>query len=139
MLLREPPASDILLVEDDDSLGVILTAVLQDQGYTVARASNGKEALDYLGSDRPPRLILLNLMMPVMNGWKLRDYLKQDPALAQIPVVVLSGVCNLEKKAAALEAADTFTKPYNLKALIETVRQYCGPGKPANAVAATCR
>jgi CheY-like chemotaxis protein len=125
----ESTTTDILLVEDDDGLGAILTAVLQDHGYRVVRAANGKEALDHLHAERPPRLILLNLMMPVMNGWKFSDYLKQDPVLAQIPVVVLSGICNLDKKVASLEAAESFTKPYNLKALLDTVRQYCPTGE----------
>lgn len=123
----EPPASDILLVEDDEGLGAILAAVLQDQGYRVDRASNGKEALDRLCTGQLPRLILLNLVMPVMNGWEFREQLKQIPDLAELPVVVLSGVRNLERKAASLAATDSFTKPYNLKEVIETVHQYCQP------------
>lgn len=122
---NEPPAGDILLVEDDDGLGSILAAVLQDQGYRVALASDGKEALDYLSGRQRPQLILLNLMMPGMNGWKLREQLSKDPGLAEIPVVVLSGASNLDRKAAALGAARSFTKPYNLKAVVETVRHYC--------------
>jgi DNA-binding response OmpR family regulator len=122
-------AGDILLVEDDDGLGSILAAVLQDQGYEVALASNGKEALDYLSNHRPPHLILLNLVMPAMNGWKLHDLLKKVPELAAIPVIVLSGVSDLDRKAAALGAADSFAKPYNLKALIDRVRDYVPPSR----------
>lgn len=125
----EPQAADILLVEDDDGLGAILAAVLQDQGYAVARVSNGREALQRLATGRPPRLILLNLVMPLMNGWDLREQLKKLPELAEIPVVVLSGVSHLEKKAAALGATDSFTKPYNIKALVDTVRHYCQPSE----------
>jgi CheY-like chemotaxis protein len=123
----ERPAGDILLVEDDDGLGSILAAVLQDQGYRVVLASNGREALDYLFTERPPDLILLNLVMPAMNGWKLREQLQKIPELAEIPVIVLSGVHNLEKQAASLGASGSFTKPYNLKALVDTVRRYCQP------------
>jgi CheY-like chemotaxis protein len=76
---------------------------------------------------KPPRLILLNLVMPGMNGWDFRKEMKKVPMLAQIPVVVLSGVRNLDKKAATLGATGSFTKPYNLKALIDTVQRYCQP------------
>jgi DNA-binding response OmpR family regulator len=128
MAPTEPSADDILLIEDDDGLGAILAAVLQDQGYRVAWVSNGREALDHLRPERPPRVILLNLVMPVMNGWKFREQLKKVPELAEIPVVVLSGVGNLEKKAASIGATDSFTKPFNLKALVDTVRDYCQQG-----------
>ena len=121
----ELPTREILLVEDDGGLGSILGAVLQDQGYRVVLASNGREALNYLSTERPPSLILLNLMMPTMNGWKFQEHLKKVPELATVPVVLLSGVRHLPKKAAALGAASSFTKPYNLKALIETVQHYC--------------
>lgn len=130
MLPTEPSAAAILLVEDDDSLGSILADVLQDQGYHVLLASNGKEALNYLSTEPPPRLILLNLVMPAMNGWKLREHLKHVPELASIPVIVLSGVRHLDKKAASLGATDCFAKPYNLKRLVDTVQQYCQPGGP---------
>jgi DNA-binding response OmpR family regulator len=133
MVPTDRSVGDILLVEDDEGLGAILAAVLQDQGYCVVLASNGKEALNYLSTERPPHLILLNLVMPAMNGWQLREQLKQVPEWAAIPIIVLSGVRNLEKKAAALGAADSFTKPYNLKALVDTVQQYC----PPSAVRAT--
>ena len=65
--------------------------------------------------------------MPSMNGWKFRDQLKKIPELAQIPVIVLSGVRNLERKAASMGATDSFTKPYNIKALVDTVQHYCQP------------
>src|SRR5438874_7615102 len=127
MAPMEPSADDILLIEDDDGLGAILAAVLQDQGYRVTWVSNGREALDHLRTEQPPRVILLNLVMPVMDGWEFREQLKQIPDLAELPVVVLSGVRNLERKAASLGATDSFTKPYNLKEVIETVLQYCQP------------
>lgn len=74
--------------------------------------------------------------MPAMNGWKFREELKKVPELAEIPVVVLSGVRNLEKKAASLGAADSFTKPYNLKALVDTVEHYCQRSEQTGVTAA---
>lgn len=135
MALMESPATDILLVEDDETIAAILAAVLQDQGYTVSRASNGEEALNHLYREQPPRVILLNLMMPVMNGWKFRKQLRQVPELAQIPLVLLSGVRDLDRKAAALGAADCFTKPYNLKAVLDAVRCHCHSDDQAGTVA----
>lgn len=129
------PANDILLVEDDDTIASILAAVLRDQGYTVHRASNGKEALEHLQNEQPPRVILLNLMMPVMNGWRFHEQLRQVPELAQLPIVVLSGVRDLDKKAAALEATDCFTKPYNLKAVLDAVHYHCHAGDQRNSEA----
>jgi len=127
MVPTEPSAGEILLVEDDESLGSILAAVLQDQGYRVALVSNGKEAIDYLFTERRPRLILLNLLMPAMNGWKFHEQIKKIPELAEIPVIGLSGVGNRHRKAAALGAYESFAKPYNLKVLVDMVRQYCPP------------
>jgi DNA-binding response OmpR family regulator len=129
MVSTERPAGHILLVEDDDSLGSILAAVLQDQGYRVALACNGKEALDYLATEQSPDLILLNLVMPAMNGWKFHDQIRKIPELAGTPVIVLSGVDHLDRKAAALGATDSFEKPYNLKALIDRVRDYLQPSE----------
>jgi CheY-like chemotaxis protein len=136
MASMELPAGDILLVEDDDSLGAILTAVLQDQGYTVVRASNGQEALNHLHTERPPHLILLNLVMPVMNGWQFREQLRKVPELADIPVIVLSGVRKLDKQAASIGVTDSFTKPYNLKAVIDTIQHYCQQSEQAGTAAA---
>jgi DNA-binding response OmpR family regulator len=127
MVPMDLSAGDILLVEDDESLGSILAAVLQDQGYRVALAANGKEAIDYLLAGQRPRLILLNLVMPAMNGWKFHEQIKKAPELAKIPVIVLSGVGNLHRKAAAMGADESFAKPYNLKVLVDTVRTYCQP------------
>jgi DNA-binding response OmpR family regulator len=127
MVSTEQPTGHILLVEDDDGLGSILAAVLQDQGYRVDLAGNGKEALSCLATERPPDLILLNLVMPAMNGWKFREQLRKIPDLAAIPVIVLSGVDHVERKAAALGATDSFEKPYNLKALVDRVRERLQP------------
>jgi DNA-binding response OmpR family regulator len=128
----KPPPADILLVEDDDGLGAILAAVLEDQGYSVDRVLNGREALNHLHPERPPRIILLNLVMPAMNGWKFRKQLKKFPELAEIPIVVISGVSRLEKKAASMGASESFLKPFNLKALVDTVHDYYQRGEQAS-------
>jgi PleD family two-component response regulator len=60
-----------------------------------------------------------------MNGWKLREQLNQIPELSEIPVILLSGIRDLEKKASSLGATESFAKPYNIKALIDTVQRHC--------------
>ena len=75
----------ILLVEDDHALRETLSDVLSEEGYQVACASNGLEALDRLSRDSLPHLILLDLVMPVMDGWAFRDAQRNRPELAGMP------------------------------------------------------
>ena len=83
--------SHLLMVEDDEDLRACLTVVLEEEGYEVSTAANGKEALDLLrGGGRRPDLILLNEMMPCMDGRQMREELAKDPVLASIPVISLS-------------------------------------------------
>ena len=116
----------ILIVEDDPDIRETLAEILQDEGYSVSGAANGQEALTHLRSGRPmPRLILLDLMMPVMDGWEFRSEQKQDPALAAVPVIVVSGDGNIAQKALSVEAAGYLGKPIDLDALLETIEAHC--------------
>ena len=99
--------------------------VLRALGYDVATAANGQEALDQLRSGPGlPSLILLDLMMPVMDGWQFRDEQKQDPALSAIPVVVVSADGRVDEKASALGAAAYLRKPVEIEDLLATVQQH---------------
>src|SRR5207253_1614076 len=80
---------DVLVVDDDPHLCEIITDVLQAEGHTTRTAANGQEALDLI-RERKPQLILLDLMMPIMNGWELADTLKANPDWADIPVVFVT-------------------------------------------------
>jgi CheY-like chemotaxis protein len=115
----------ILIVEDDADLRDSLADLLQDEGYQVAGAANGREALSYLRRCPPPCIILLDLMMPVMNGWEFRDQQQQDPALSSIPVAIVTGVRNSADQMAALNAVGYLQKPVDLSELLETVAIYC--------------
>ncbi|HJQ82784.1 MAG TPA: response regulator [Candidatus Binatia bacterium] len=84
------PAAPILVVEDNAETRDALRMVLEDEGYAAATAANGKQALDYLRHRGPVTMVLLDLRMPVMDGWALCRALQADPALAEIPVVALS-------------------------------------------------
>ena len=83
-------AQPILLVEDDEAVRDALADLLRGAGYGVATAGNGREALDWLAHNAPPVLILLDLMMPVMNGMEFLFARRKDLYLREIPVIVLT-------------------------------------------------
>jgi CheY-like chemotaxis protein len=126
---RERDTQSILVVEDDEDIREGIADALRDQGYAVTTATNGAEALDQLkrAASEPPSLILLDLMMPVMNGWELCQAMQDDGALASIPVVVLSGDAHAQQKTAALRVQDAIAKPISLAKLLEVAERYCAP------------
>jgi CheY-like chemotaxis protein len=115
----------VLVVEDDPDIRATICEALEDHGYATAGASNGVEALEYLRSGaEKPCLILLDLMMPVMDGQTFRAEQRADPALADIPVVVISAYRDVDKHAADL-ATEYLAKPVRLDTLLETARKHC--------------
>jgi CheY-like chemotaxis protein len=112
-----------MVVEDDFAIRETLRELLEDEGYHVMWASNGQEALARL-RDHAPRLILLDLMMPVMDGWEFRIAQQRDPSLAHIPVVIISADHGLEQKVSALAVDGWLAKPFELATLLETVNRY---------------
>lgn len=112
---------DILIVEDDEQVCRALKRSLSGKGYSVATARNGQEALDGLEhAPSLPRLIIADLMMPVMDGWTFRRQLLTRPKLADIPVIILSG-SGCDVSAAALPGVHYVPKPVTLRELFETV------------------
>src|SRR5690606_10740757 len=91
----------ILIVEDDPEIREALVELLESEGYWVDCKINGQDALDYLQEEASPRgkglpsIILLDLMMPVMDGWRFRAEQQKDPVLNQVPIVVMSADSNL--------------------------------------------
>jgi CheY-like chemotaxis protein len=118
-----PPS--ILVVDDDDAMRAALAMVLGREGFRVLTAAHGRSALEQLRTGPRPRLILLDLMMPVMDGFQFRDEQRRDPLLADIPVIVVSGGGDVRRRAAALEAADYIEKPVDPAALLEAIRRHC--------------
>ena len=113
----------VLIVEDDFAIREAFTQILEDQGYTIESASNGQQALDLLGQRALPELILLDLMMPVMNGYQFRSVQQADARLAAVPVIVLSA--DSEAEVAATISADGYLrKPVRLATLVEIVGRY---------------
>ncbi len=119
--------SIVLVVDDDKTIRDLISASLGGQGYETAVAGNGKEALAYLRSSaRPPKLILLDLMMPEMTGWEFRKIQQADPALACIPVAIITGLPDMEEKASAIGAVDVLYKPSRVETLTSLVARFCG-------------
>jgi CheY-like chemotaxis protein len=117
-------AAKVLIVDDDFALRDALCAALEGEGLAVAAVSNGQEALDYLRSGARPSLVLLDLMMPIMNGWEFRAQQRQDPELSDIPVVVLSAFARSGDE--ELRGIGQFLrKPFQLADLLAAVRAYC--------------
>ena len=113
----------ILVVDDDQDIRDTLTELLQEEGYTVVRASQGIEALCALRDLPTPSLILLDLMMPVMDGWQFRTEQRKDPAIASIPVVVISAT-GKDEKLSSLGAVQFLKKPLRLEQLLDAVLRH---------------
>ena len=101
----------------------MMAQLLTLEGYETVTAANGREALDYLHRWPNPHVILLDLMMPVMDGWEFHRRMEADPALAPVPVIVLSAVDQV--RASDIRAAAFLKKPLDFDRLLELVRAYC--------------
>ncbi|MBI2893129.1 MAG: response regulator [Deltaproteobacteria bacterium] len=117
----------VLIVEDDLDTREALGAALEAEGYDVALAAHGREGLESLATRPRPCLILLDLMMPVMDGVEFLGALESDPSLASIPVVVVSAYTT---RAASLKVAGFLPKPIKLDRLLEWTERYCGADRP---------
>jgi CheY-like chemotaxis protein len=118
-----PGHCPVLIVEDDADLREMMAQLLSLEGFRTQTVPNGRAALDYLRQGDFPEVILLDLMMPVMDGWEFRRRQREDPRLAGVPVVVLSALD--QSRAADLEGAAFLKKPLDFDRLLDLVRQYC--------------
>ncbi len=127
MTCTDQTHKSVLIVDDDFGIRDYLTQVLQDEGYQVVGAANGLEALHYLKTEtQEPCVILLDLTMPVMNGWDFRAAQQKEPDLEALPVVILTADGSAAQKAASLGVADFLQKPVSLNILLNTLERYCG-------------
>jgi CheY-like chemotaxis protein len=115
----------VLVVDDDPSIQGFLAEALVDEGYRVRTAANGREALAILGEWRPD-LILLDLMMPEMDGWAFRGEQRAMPAVSDVPVIVLSATRELATRTRDLEPVQVVSKPFDLEALLGTIERLTG-------------
>lgn len=119
------PSCNVLVVDDDAEIREVLVELLEERGYRTVAASNGKQALDALHSGTCPELILLDMMMPVMDGAEFRAKQQAEPAIAEIPVVLISAHEDLRKRVVELKANAALQKPIAFRDLFDTVRRFC--------------
>ena len=121
-----PMPSTVLIADDDEDIRETLAEILQTEGYQVAMASSGWDAIEYLKtSSASPSVILLDLMMPEMDGMEFRQLQKQNSDWATIPVIVLSAVGNPAKKAEEMGVMASLRKPLNIDQLLDLLTRAC--------------
>jgi len=122
----------ILVVEDDEAIRGLVTEVLRDDGYDVSEAANGAEALALVVGHRPD-LIVLDLMMPVMDGWAFVEACRNSSSCREVPIVVTSASHDLPRTAERLRSYGVRTclaKPFDVDGLLALVERYA-PSAPA--------
>ena len=110
----------ILVVDDDYDIRSVVDDLLTGEGYRVKTAGNGRQALEILATWRPA-VILLDLSMPDMNGWTFLAHQQADPALAQIPVIVMSAHYNLGAANSLESATAVVAKPFDVERLLDLI------------------
>lgn len=127
--MRIDAKKHVLIVEDSPDLRLLVSRLLQREGYILSKAANGQEALDLLRSmTELPSMILLDIMMPVMDGFLFREAQEKDPRLAGIPVVVMTADSHPESKAERLRVKEIIRKPIDIDRLLEVTDRLCVGG-----------
>ncbi|WP_163999206.1 response regulator [Pyxidicoccus caerfyrddinensis] len=116
------PRRSVLVVEDDEDIRAAIAEILEGEGYDVVIAANGSEALEELQHMRRPCLILLDLMMPVMNGHEFLARIRETPRMQGVPVLVLTAVST----EAPPGARGLLRKPFIVEELLDAVQNLCG-------------
>jgi CheY-like chemotaxis protein len=115
----------VLLVDDDEDLRDSIAELLRRRGYRVATADDGHAALAIIATTQLPCVVLLDLVMPGMDGWKFLALVQADPVMSSIPIVIASGHAATH---APTGIAGVLHKPFDLQELYEVVARHCGPG-----------
>lgn len=113
----------ILVIDDDIALRVMFQTLLREEGYRVLEANNGQEALDLLKTEKPS-LIVLDLMMPVMNGWQFLEEVEKHPELDATPIILLSASRELATTARLNKIRAFLPKPFDIDTLLDYIEKY---------------
>ncbi|MDQ6682439.1 MAG: response regulator [Chloroflexota bacterium] len=116
----------VLVVDDEPAIRQMLEDILGGEGHQVVTVPDGRAALQRLHDGLLPCLILLDLMMPRLNGWQLAAHLRADPRLRPIPFVLIAANPRFAAETEALGARKWLGKPINLEDLLQTVEEFCG-------------
>jgi DNA-binding response OmpR family regulator len=112
----------IMIIDDDAAVRSALSDLLQEQGYRVVAVADGREGLRHLSRQEPPRLILLDLMMPAADGWQFRAEQLMNPTVASIPVIIITALASNVTQALGLEVVG---KPFDIRRLLSLVQRHC--------------
>jgi len=115
-----PKCKNILVIEDDKSVRDMLKAVLEIEGYNVQTAENGYQGIESIVRKSPPDAILLDMMMPIMNGWEFMDFLKTNASQFKIPVIIISAFSETAK---TVKPEAIVSKPIQLKELLSAIEK----------------
>jgi CheY-like chemotaxis protein len=118
------PSRTILVVDDNSDVLEVLGALLEAEGYAVVTAGNGVDALEQLRAGLKPALVILDLTMPVMDGWEFRDRQLEDPALRDIPTIVYSAI-GTHDSVAGMRVAGAFEKGDDFDAMLDLIADIC--------------
>jgi two-component system response regulator MprA len=119
------PEKPVLVVDDDEALREAMTAVLETEGFHTVGAADGQEAIDLLRGGVRPCVILLDLMMPRLDGEAFRRIQLRDDRMADVPVIVFSARPDAERIARSLGATAAFRKPFDIEDALQAVEHYC--------------
>jgi CheY-like chemotaxis protein len=121
-----PNVRKVLIIEDSEDIQFLLKSLFSNEGYEVSCASNGRQALDYLNNiENLPGVILLDLTMPVMDGYEFRAQQMANPRLASIPVILMTAAGETKDRAAKVKANAALKKPFEgIESIIETVATF---------------
>jgi two-component system, chemotaxis family, chemotaxis protein CheY len=115
-------SKSVLVVDDDDAIRLTVADALEDEGYQVLTASNGQEALEQVES-RPPDAIVLDLMMPILDGWGFLEACRSRQLCQDIPILVMSAYRRLAETAPDLKVRACIAKPFELDVLLGAVER----------------
>lgn len=119
----------VLVIEDDNDIRTTLKMLLELEGYRVFTAQNGREGLELLSNCPEPCLILLDMMMPEMNGWEFMEVRRHTQVLASIPVIVVSAAASMSGRPGLPPGTDGYIKkPVDLEKLLAEVSRHCPAG-----------